>query len=240
MTEDKPDQPDFEKMAMDYDNKISGDWDKDSTAYAISIVRRKAYKLGSEEIWTTHVLPVKEENKQLREALEISERDLTLVIMERDEFWSELSKKGEPINSELLNALKEIVDKFSYALPEKFKALIERAESTPSESMPIKSLDERGLQRVSESTPLEPVKSEWISVKDKLPEFTEPLIGCNDDNTPKVIIENYHVTVLAFDPEIGIFKAKLTKFGWSEIGKSYINGTVNVTHWQPLPSPPIE
>jgi hypothetical protein len=92
----------------------------------------------------------------------------------------------------------------------------------------------------AESTPLEPVKSEWISVKDKLPEFTEPLIGCNDDNTPKVIIENYHVTVLAFDPEIGIFKAKLTKFGWSEIGKSYINGTVNVTHWQPLPSPPIE
>jgi hypothetical protein len=90
---------------------------------------------------------------------------------------SELSKKGEPINSELLDKLynelihehNEITNVHGTHFSEEFvggynacmrdvalisKGLIERAESTPSESMPIKSLDERGLQRVSESTPL--------------------------------------------------------------------------------------
>lgn len=82
-------------------------------------------------------------------------------------------------------------------------------------------------------------KEGWISVEDVLPELNEPLMGYEDDGiTRRVMIENFKATVLAFDPEIGIFKAELNKRGWSEIGKSYTNGTVKPTHWMPLPAPP--
>jgi hypothetical protein len=96
--------------------------------------RSKTYTLLREEVEESQkqIEGLKEENKQLREALEISERDLTLVIMERDEFWSELSKKGEPINSELLATLKD-AEKYcdDPEASKRFLAVIERAESTP-------------------------------------------------------------------------------------------------------------
>jgi hypothetical protein len=92
---------------------------------------------------------------------------------------SELSKKGEPVNSELLNALKEmlaIYKKYANDNPEEdhyadhAKDLIERAESTP---LPIQKVNEENERSggwferskadfekmQSESTPLEPVKS---------------------------------------------------------------------------------
>jgi hypothetical protein len=93
---------------------------------------------------------VKEENKQLREKMEEKVKELTEVndcyqrsmLNNRQlvgELKSELSKKGELINSDMLALLIEMQDSnypgCNYSIPplwkNKAKALIERAESTP-------------------------------------------------------------------------------------------------------------
>ena len=79
---------------------------------------------------------------------------------------------------------------------------------------------------------------EWISVKDRLPELNEPLIGYNDENEKVILIENYKATVLAFDEKIGIFKAQYNSRGWSEIASHFQNGIVKPLYWMPLPEPP--
>lgn len=79
----------------------------------------------------------------------------------------------------------------------------------------------------------------WISVEDRLPELTEPLIGYNDDNIQEVFIENYEVTVLAYEPTLGVFKARRNDRGWYEISSISSKG-VNPTHWKYLPKPPIK
>lgn len=78
---------------------------------------------------------------------------------------------------------------------------------------------------------------DWISVKDRLPERTEPLIGYNDENVREVMIANFEATVLAYHPEIGICKARLQKFGWSEVSSISVR-SFEPTHWMPLPEPP--
>lgn len=79
---------------------------------------------------------------------------------------------------------------------------------------------------------------EWISVKERLPERNEPLIGYNDDDVQEVMMDNFEATVLAYSKDRGCFKAKLHSWGWSEVAKNSIDSTVEVTHWMPLPSPP--
>lgn len=79
----------------------------------------------------------------------------------------------------------------------------------------------------------------WIRIEDGLPEINEPLMGYNDENIREVFIENHQATVLAYDPKLGVFKARLYKGNrWSEISSISVNGIVNVTHWMPLPPPP--
>jgi phage FluMu protein Com len=318
MTEDKPDQPDFQ-LVVD-------EWIKAEPMLGYAR-QSMIYAMG--HVWTFHVLPVKEENKQLREALEISERDLTLVIMERDEFWSELSKKGEPINSELLEALKKcdntfgLIDKLIHTLHSATPAdldklvneididlpliqasirdTVQRAESTP---LPIQKVNEEENERSggwferskadfekmqSESTPLEPVrfkcpeckkdiqfglseetktaiknsslfqkvepvKSEWISVKDRLPDSAKP-VWCFESPNHQFsgIYTKGHEIEYADDDYDGEYDAEedrrgclLLKTGWyeeveqirSEYDFNWI--TREVTHWRPLLSPPIE
>lgn len=81
---------------------------------------------------------------------------------------------------------------------------------------------------------------DWISVKDRLPELTEPLTWFNDETKmQEVMIKNFKVTVLAWDPEIGVMKAELRKDGrWIEISSISSKSTINVTHWMTLPEPP--
>lgn len=83
------------------------------------------------------------------------------------------------------------------------------------------------------------LENDWVSVDDRLPELTEPLMWYNDDNILEVGIENYKATVLAFHPQAGIYKAVLTKAtGWSEIS-TVSNRALLPTHWRPLPATPI-
>jgi len=78
----------------------------------------------------------------------------------------------------------------------------------------------------------------WVDVNDRLPELTEPWMGYNDANERVVLALNYEVTVLAYDPEKGIIKAKLDSTGWSEISSTSISSIVNITHWMYLPDKP--
>jgi hypothetical protein len=79
----------------------------------------------------------------------------------------------------------------------------------------------------------------WTKVEDGLPELTEPLMWWNDEtNASEVCIENWKATVMAFDPELGIYKAEFSKNGWHEISSISTKGGVKPTHWRPLPSPP--
>lgn len=78
----------------------------------------------------------------------------------------------------------------------------------------------------------------WVSCKDRLPELNEPLIGYNDEGEKVVYRENCEATVLGWNEEDGIFKARLTKMGWSEISSISHNGTVKPLYWMPLPQPP--
>jgi hypothetical protein len=71
--------------------------------------------------------------------------------------------------------------------------------------------------------------SEWISVKDEMPEYDTPVLvyrwpDGNDEQHP------IFVAVLDNDVNIGVHFA------------SFVNGHigVNITHWMPLPEPPQE
>jgi hypothetical protein len=174
MTEDKPNQPDF--------TAISEKWYEAARYRSDHQANIFSYKDGYEDCFKDHVSAVKEENKQLRDKwwkinVAINEpynnrmcRDCAdgngtcentglpcdptdEIIARYNRLKSELSKKGEPINSELLNALKSVIGFWMIAnqshynrnsdAVNKFKALIERAESTPLE--PVKSLQEEML-----------------------------------------------------------------------------------------------
>jgi hypothetical protein len=238
--------------------------------------RSKTYTLLREEVEESQkqIEGLKEENKQLRENLALKtdaaarylhancillddERETALLneINRLQMREQELSKKGEPINSELLAALKEIISQYGYTFTnvEKFKALIERAESTP---LPIQKVNEEENERSggwferskadfekmqSESTPLEPVKSEWISVKDRLPERVPnknySQVQClvnkrydwkRGDNSGTY----YQVQILTFNHEHECWDG--------EDGDDHDCAIDQVTHWQPLPSPPIK
>jgi hypothetical protein len=86
---------------------------------------------------------------------------------------------------------------------------------------------------------LHPSPSGWIEIKPgcEMPEYTERHQWFNDETGQ---LEEYgepaFQIVLAYNEEIGVFKAKYEKHGrWSEISSCSINGTVKPTHWQPLP-----
>lgn len=81
-------------------------------------------------------------------------------------------------------------------------------------------------------------QTKWISVDERLPELTEPLMGYNDDDVLEVMLENYQIHVLGYDPEIGWFKAQLTKRGWREVSSISTRASVKPTHWAPAPQPP--
>ena len=87
-----------------------------------------------------------------------------------------------------------------------------------------------------------PSPSGWIEIGPgcQMPEYTERHKWFNDETGQR---EEYgepaFQIVLAYNEELGIFKAKYEKHGrWSEISSCSINGTVKPTHWMPLPSPP--
>jgi Protein of unknown function (DUF551) len=87
---------------------------------------------------------------------------------------------------------------------------------------------------------LHPSPSGWIDVKDRVPEYTECYEMWNDETGKR---EPYgkpmFQTVLAYNEELGVFKATYSKHDhWSEISSCSINGTVKPTHWQPLPPIP--
>jgi hypothetical protein len=185
MTEDKPDQPDFEKFFDDFveAHSFRVPYDGSNKFYSDECIAAcQKMKPDLKKAWTSHVLPVKEElkkkdeemeglieihhlqceevekelsavkeeNKQLREKMEEKVKELTEVndcyqrsmLNNRQlvgELKSELSKKGELINSDMLALLIEMQDSnypgCNYSIPplwkNKAKALIERAESTP-------------------------------------------------------------------------------------------------------------
>lgn len=81
------------------------------------------------------------------------------------------------------------------------------------------SLD--GMIKALEEAPIidaaEVLRSQWISVKDKLPEKFEPVIVCREDGK--------------------------VEQGYKDVGdwwKVYGTRTKRVTHWMPLPEPPEE
>jgi hypothetical protein len=80
----------------------------------------------------------------------------------------------------------------------------------------------------------------WVSVKERLPELTEQVYWYNDDNERVPWEGRFERHVLAFDPEFGIIKARFDGKRFDEVASRYHNGTVNVTHWRPLPTPPTE
>ena len=77
----------------------------------------------------------------------------------------------------------------------------------------------------------------WISVEERLPELTESFWGYNDDNVLEEMIPNFQIVVLAYHPDIGIYKAKRNKMGWTEISSVSSRG-ITPTHWVPLPNAP--
>ncbi len=78
----------------------------------------------------------------------------------------------------------------------------------------------------------------WVSVKDRLPEFTEDSYWYNDQNIREVRCKNDHATVLAYDPKLGIIIAEYSKHGWREIASRLSNSCVTITHWKLLPHKP--
>jgi hypothetical protein len=158
MTEDKPDQPDFEKMAHDEIFKLQGS--RPPFGHILRL-QHTACKNGMERIWNDYVSSkeaalsaVKEENKQLRDMSRSTINEMYRFMCSHSipttehgdvvqiqwiaracnyaESKSELSKKGEPINSELLATLKD-AEKYcdDPEASKRFLAVIERAESTP-------------------------------------------------------------------------------------------------------------
>lgn len=83
---------------------------------------------------------------------------------------------------------------------------------------------------------------EWISIEERVPEYTERHTMWNDEtNQPEPYGEPAFQIVLAYNEELGIFKAKYEKRGhWSEISSISIKGSVKPTHWQHLPTPPTK
>ncbi len=63
--------------------------------------------------------------------------------------------------------------------------------------------------------------SEWICVKDRLPEAFQPVIVCREKGKGEYVVEQGYKDV---------------KDWW----KVYGTRTKNVTHWMPLPEPPVE
>lgn len=102
------------------------------------------------------------------------------------------------------------------------------------------------LKRIGyQPIPEQPVREvdDWVSVDERLPELTEPLTWWDDEtNQRDVIIPNHHAIVLAYNLELGVYKAKLEGKMWSEISSRSIVSTKETipTHWKPLPQPPAE
>lgn len=78
------------------------------------------------------------------------------------------------------------------------------------------------------------MQDNWISVKERLPEKSEHLMGFDDEFKPYIAIENYQATVLAYNEYLGVFKAIYTNRGWVEVSSISSKGGVKPTHWQPI------
>ena len=70
-------------------------------------------------------------------------------------------------------------------------------------------------------------KQEWISVKDRLPEFGKKVLVCDVDAEPD-IANDIHMFCLWHD-EDGHY--------WTD-GDEWVIDFENVSHWMPLPEPP--
>lgn len=109
---------------------------------------------------------------------------------------------------------------------------------------------ERDFNRIewldeNESPAEQPVREvdDWVSVDERLPELTEPLTWWDDEtNQRDVIIPNHHAIVIAYNPELGVYKAKLEGKMWSEISSRSTVSTKETipTHWKPLPGSPFK
>lgn len=70
--------------------------------------------------------------------------------------------------------------------------------------------------------------NQWISCKDKMPEDnTSVLFVCVSENGVKSVHYGYHTTIS------GIY------CGWSKTSGGWQYSDEDVTHWQPLPKPPV-
>lgn len=86
-----------------------------------------------------------------------------------------------------------------------------------------------------------PLIDQWVPVSERLPEKTEPTMCWNDETGQReVLIENNHAIVLAYNPELGIYKAKYDRTGWWEKCIRVLLAVKEIipTHWRPLPPAP--
>jgi hypothetical protein len=99
---------------------------------------------------------------------------------------------------------------------------------------------EQGLSQ--DAIDIRPVSAKkWIPVSERLPVCNEPLTWFNDETGRREpFIENDHATVLAYNDQLGIYKAQYSKMGWNEISSISISGGKDAipTHWMPLPETP--
>jgi hypothetical protein len=81
----------------------------------------------------------------------------------------------------------------------------------------------------------------WVDVEEALPEYTEYRMMWNDEtNQREPYGEPAFQTVLAYNEELGIFKAEYAKHNhWNEVSSISRKGSVKPTHWMPLPKPPL-
>lgn len=80
----------------------------------------------------------------------------------------------------------------------------------------------------------------WISIKERLPEFTERLSMWNSQlGKQEEFGDKCKATVLGYNGELGVFKAEYNRTtGWSEIASRQIRGGVVPTYWMPVPDCP--
>lgn len=73
------------------------------------------------------------------------------------------------------------------------------------------------------------MESNWISTKDRLPEKSGKY---NYEHVVCLVVRDRYVTILSWNCEENCWD--------NESGDDYECDVLDVTHWQPLPSPPKE